>query len=90
MVKVTLFLSAVVALVLLIHSTAGQFFTKTDKAVPRIGRRMDPALNDVPPITRELDPTFLTLLNHAPLRWRQMSDALYEGNLVSLLQCNKM
>ncbi|XP_055331060.1 uncharacterized protein LOC129583319 isoform X2 [Paramacrobiotus metropolitanus] len=39
--------SVVVCAVLLICSLVcvqGQFFTKTDKAVPRIGRRMDPQL----------------------------------------------
>jgi hypothetical protein len=68
----------------------GQFFTKTDKAVPRLGRRMDPlmaqpAALDVP-ISQEIRYPFgyLKLSTLADIGKWSPTNGLYEGKVTSL------
>jgi len=63
----------------------GQFFTKTDKAVPRLGRRMDPQMAepvvaDVP-ISQEIRYPFgyMKVSNLADIRKWSPTSSLYEG-----------
>jgi hypothetical protein len=72
----------------------GQFFTKTDKAVPRLGRRMDPlmaqpAALDVP-ISQEIRYPFgyLKLSTLADIGKWSPANSLYEGKVVDLVARN--
>ncbi|OQV17919.1 hypothetical protein BV898_08048 [Hypsibius exemplaris] len=71
--------------VLCVVCVHGQFFTKTDKAVPRLGRRMDPQMaqavvSDVP-ISQEIQYPFnyLKVSNLADVRKWSPTSSLYEG-----------
>ena len=79
-------LLTLLAVVCVFGVVQGQFFTKTDKAVPRLGRRMDPQLAaqappaDIP-ISQEIRYPFayLKVANLADIRKWSPTSSLYEG-----------